>query len=69
MPDFNAPQKDRPARPPRDENFKPREDKPYAAKKSFGDKKPYARKDDAAPRTPRDTMAASDAEVWGVAPD
>ncbi|MBB4006141.1 DEAD/DEAH box helicase [Allorhizobium taibaishanense] len=62
MPDFNAPPKERAARPPRDDSdFAER--KPRAA---YGDKKPYAAKSEAPERRVyKDDMAKADADVWG----
>ncbi|QLF70828.1 DEAD/DEAH box helicase [Peteryoungia desertarenae] len=64
-PDFSAPPKDRPARPPREET----ERKSFGDKKAHGDKKPYAGKSGTSERrTYKDDMARADAEVWGDAP-
>ncbi|MCF1484441.1 MULTISPECIES: DEAD/DEAH box helicase [Rhizobium/Agrobacterium group] len=62
MPDFNAPPKERAARPPRDDSdFAER--KPRAPQ---GDKKPYAAKAEATERRPyKDDLAKADDDVWG----
>jgi ATP-dependent RNA helicase DeaD len=62
MPDFNAPPKERAARPPREEGAA----KPYGDKPSYGDKKPYAKKAESSERRVyKDDLAKTDADVWG----
>jgi len=65
MPDFNAPPKERAARPPReDSDFAER--KPRGDAKPYGDKKPYAKKAESPERRVyKDELAKTDADVWG----